>query len=102
VELVVLTATANTIAGPAAFRDDRNDPAQNAIYQVFGGAAVDVCLTLQNRGRLGDVRTLVDGAEVGDAVKPGRTRARCFAAPASIELACTSSTCDAVWRIDGI
>jgi len=102
VEPVALTATSNTIAGPGAFSDDRTSPEQNAIYQVFGGAAVDVCLTLQNRGRFGDVQTSVDGAEVGDAVRPGRTRARCFASPSSIELACTSSSCDAVWRIDAI
>lgn len=102
VELVALTATSNTIAGPGAFSEDRTDPQQNTIYEVFGGASADVCLTLQNRGRLGEVKTIVDGAEVGDAVKPGRTRARCFAAPTSIELACTSTTCAAVWRIDGI
>ena len=103
VELVSLGATSNTIAGPGSFTDDRANPEQNTIYQVFGGAAVDVCLTILNRGRLGDVQTIVDGVEVGDVVKPRRTRARCFAAPTSIELGCRSGgTCDAVWRIDAI
>jgi hypothetical protein len=102
VALVALGASSNTIAGPANFTDDTTNPEQNVIYETFGGAAVDVCLTVQNRGQLGDVKTVVDGAEIGDKIRPRRTRSRCFTAPTSIELRCTSSLCDAVWRIDAI
>ncbi len=100
VELVALASSSRTIAGPGNFTDDTTNPEQNVIYEVFGGAAVDVCLTIQNRGQLGDVRTIVDGVETGDRIKPRRTRARCFTAPSTIELGCTSSLCNALWRID--
>jgi hypothetical protein len=102
VALVEISGTANTIAGPGNFTNDTANPEQNVIYETFGGVAVDVCLTIQNRGRLGDVKTLVDGSETGDKIKPQRTRSRCFTAPTSIELSCTSSLCDAIWRIDSV
>lgn len=102
VELIALGASSNTIAGPANFTNDTTNPEQNVIYETFGGVAVDVCMTVQNRGQIGDVKTVVDGTETGDRIRPRRTRSRCFTAPTSIELRCTSALCDAVWRIDAI
>lgn len=102
VTLVEITGTANTVAGPGSFTNDIANPEQNVIYETFGGLAVDVCLTLQNRGSIGDVKTIVNGSDTGDRIRPQRTRSRCFTAPTSIELSCTSAVCDAIWRIDAI
>jgi hypothetical protein len=102
VALVEITGTANTVAGPGNFTNDIANPEQNVIYETFGGLAADVCLTLQNRGLVGDVKTIVNGADTGDKIRPQRTRSRCFTAPTSIELSCTSAVCDAIWRIDAI
>ncbi len=102
VRLADVEATSNTIAGPGAFTEDRNNPDQNVIYEVFGAAAVNVCMTLQNRGRQGDVTAVVDGAPIDARVRPRRTRTLCFDTPSSIELSCSTSLCDALWRIDAI
>ena len=100
--LVAISATSSTIAGPGRFTPDTTDFSQNVIYEVFGAAAVDVCMTIDNVGRVGEVRTIVDGFEVGTRIRVGRTRSRCFAAPQRIELRCTNTLCEALWRIDAL
>ena len=98
VPLAALAAGGQTIGGPGSFTAIAGE--NSLVYEVLGGAALDVCITVRNLSNA-DVQVIVSGAD-GVEVDVNRTRAACYAAPTQISLRCSSGAgaCAAAWRVD--
>jgi hypothetical protein len=97
--LGALGTTDGTLAGPGTMRQQPGDDHAN-VYRVISGAAPDACVTVLNIGSA-PVLIVVPGEPVTGSAIPGATIARCFAAPAEINLRCDEDhVCDVIWRVD--
>ena len=95
--LATLEAGGLTLAGPGHYLLRVDD--ETRIYEVMGGAAVDVCVTLNNLST-NPVHLSVAGAGSLE-IDGGETRAPCFAAPLAIVVECREgASCEGVWRVD--
>ena len=96
VALAALAAGGTTIGGPGSFVASGGE--NNLVYEVLGGAASDVCITVRSLSTA-NVQVIVAGA---NAVEIGlnRTRTACYAAPTQISLRCDTGACAAAWRVD--